>query len=246
MTTMPHQVVMISGGSRGLGAGIARLCWEEGWSVATFSRSPSPFIEEAQQSIGQDRFYWAPVNGRDVAALQRFVTAVDERFGGIDALINNAAIGRFGTFPLMRLAEIDDSIAVNLQSNIVLTRLVAPSLVARGGGAIVNISSVNALRGNSGVAVYSATKAGLDGFTRSIASELGPTKVRVNSLAPGYFESDMVADLNEAQMRRIVRSTPLGRLGTISEIAAAVLFLISPAASFITGHTLVIDGGITC
>jgi 3-oxoacyl-[acyl-carrier protein] reductase len=190
--------------------------------VATFSRSPSPFIEEAQQSIGQDRFYWAPVNGRDVAALQRFVTAVDERFGGIDALINNAAIGRFGTFPLMRLAEIDDSIAVNLQSNIVLTRLVAPSLVARGGGAIVNISSVNALRGNSGVAVYSAT------------------------LAPGYFESDMVADLNEAQMRRIVRSTPLGRLGTISEIAAAVLFLISPAASFITGHTLVIDGGITC
>ena len=172
MTTMPHQVVMISGGSRGLGAGIARLCWEEGWSVATFSRSPSPFIEEAQQSIGQDRFYWAPVNGRDVAALQRFVTAVDERFGGIDALINNAAIGRFGTFPLMRLAEIDDSIAVNLQSNIVLTRLVAPSLVARGGGAIVNISSVNALRGNSGVAVYSATKAGLDGFTRGLAREL--------------------------------------------------------------------------
>jgi 3-oxoacyl-[acyl-carrier protein] reductase len=119
-------------------------------------------------------------------------------------------------------------------------------MVARGGGAIVNISSVNAIRGNAGVAVYSATKAGLDGFTRALARELGPRNIRVNSLAPGYFESDMVSGLTETQLRRIVRGTPLGRLGSVEEIAAAVLFLISPAAQFITGQTLVVDGGITC
>lgn len=243
---MAPRVVIVSGGSRGLGAGIVQQCHEEGWTVATFSRAPSPFIAEMQRDAGDDRFYWAPVDGTDTAALQDFVGAVRQRCGGVDALVNNAAVGRFGAFPLMRLSEIDDSIAVNLRGNIVLSRLVTPLMVARGGGAILSISSVNALRGNAGVAVYSATKAGLDGFTRALARELGPRNIRVNSLAPGYFASDMVAGLGEAQMRRIVRSTPLGRLGTVAEIVAAALFLISPAASFITGQTLTIDGGITC
>jgi 3-oxoacyl-[acyl-carrier protein] reductase len=237
---------MVSGGSRGLGAGIVQLCYEEGWAVATFSRSSSTFIADAQRRDPEQRLFWAPIDSRDVAALRGFVATVSERYGGIDALVNNAAVGRFGAFPLARLSDIDESITINLRSNIVLTRLVTPAMAARGGGAIVNISSVNALRGNAGVAVYSATKAGLDGFTRSLARELGPKNIRVNSLAPGYFESDMVSGLSERQLRRIVRSTPLGRLGTIAEIVTAVLFLISPAASFITGHTLVIDGGITC
>jgi 3-oxoacyl-[acyl-carrier protein] reductase len=237
---------MISGGSRGLGAGIVRRCLEEGWRVATFSRSSSPLIEAMQRETDDDRLFWAPVDGTDLPAVQRFVAGASERFGGVDALVNNAAIGRFGAFPLMRLGDIDDSIAVNLRANIVLTRLVAPMMAARGGGAILNISSVNALRGNAGVAVYSATKAGLDGFTRSLARELGPKNIRVNSLAPGYFDSDMVSGLSEVQLRRIVRSTPLGRLGTVAEVAAAAVFLISPASSFITGHTLAIDGGITC
>jgi 3-oxoacyl-[acyl-carrier protein] reductase len=245
MSEAARRVVLVSGGSRGLGAGIVRQCFEQGWSVATFSRSPSPFIEEASEADGE-RLFWRAVDGRDSAALQTFVAAVGERFGGIDALVNNAGIGRFGAFPLMRLGDIDDSIAANLRSSIVLTRLATPSMVARGAGSIVNISSVNAIRGNAGVAVYSATKAGLDGFTRGLARELGPRNIQVNSLAPGYFGSEMVSGLNEAQLRRIVRATPLGRLGTVEEVAAAVLFLISPAASFITGHTLVIDGGITC
>jgi 3-oxoacyl-[acyl-carrier protein] reductase len=245
MSEAARRVVLVSGGSRGLGAGIVRQCLEQGWSVATFSRSPPPFLEEASEADG-DRLFWRTIDGRDSAALQGFVSAVVERFGGIDALVNNAGIGRFGAFPVMRLGDIEDSIAANLHGSIVLTRLTTPSMVARGAGSIVNISSVNAIRGNAGVAVYSATKAGLDGFTRALARELGPRNIRVNSLAPGYFGSEMVARLNEAQLRRIVHATPLGRLGTVEEVAAAVLFLISPAASFITGHTLVIDGGITC
>jgi 3-oxoacyl-[acyl-carrier protein] reductase len=119
-------------------------------------------------------------------------------------------------------------------------------MLRQGSGCIVNISSVNAIRGHSGVAVYSATKAALDGMTRSLARELGPRKIRVNSVAPGYFDSDMVSDMTEEQKQRIARRTPLGRLARIDEVASAVHFLTSDQASFITGQTLVVDGGITC
>jgi 3-oxoacyl-[acyl-carrier protein] reductase len=242
-----HRVVVISGGSRGLGAGIARKCLDAGDLVATFSRSITPFIDqERQRDCNGDRFYWTALDGRDDNGLKGFVTAVCDRYGAVDALVNNAAVGRFGAFPLMRLREVDELLAVNLRSNMVLARLCTPAMVSRGAGCIVNISSVNAVRGNAGVAAYSATKAALDGFTRALARELGPRNIRVNSLAPGFFASDMVEQLTERQLRTIVRNTPLGRLGTIDEIADAALFLMSPAAAFITGQTLVVDGGITC
>jgi 3-oxoacyl-[acyl-carrier protein] reductase len=244
---MGQQVVLISGGSRGLGASIARRCLDLGHVVATFSRSATPFIGEQQARDPQGaRFQWAPVDGRQDDALGRFVEAVTDRYGGIDVLINNAAVGRFGLFPLMRLGDIDESLEVNLRTNVLLARLCTPSMVARRSGCILNVSSVNALRGNAGVAVYSATKAALDGFTRALARELGPSNIRVNALAPGYFESEMVNGLTERQLQKLVRSTPLGRLGTLDEITEAALFLISPAAAFITGHTLVVDGGVTC
>jgi 3-oxoacyl-[acyl-carrier protein] reductase len=119
-------------------------------------------------------------------------------------------------------------------------------MLRQAAGCIVNISSVNAIRGHDGVSVYSATKAALDGFTRSLARELGPRNIRVNSVAPGYFESEMVSGLEPAQKDRIARRTPLRRLARIEEIAAVVYFLASDQASFITGQTLVVDGGITC
>lgn len=244
---MGQQVVLISGGSRGLGAAIARRCLDMGHMVATFSRSTTPFLEEQRERDPQGvRFHWASVDGRDDEALKRFVGTVAERYGGVDVLVNNAAVGRFGLFPLMRLGDIDETLDVNLRTNVLLARLCALYMVSRMAGCILNISSVNALRGNAGVAVYSATKAALDGFTRALARELGPKNIRVNSLAPGYFDSEMVSSLTERQMQKLVRSTPLRRLGTVEEIAEAALFLISPAAAFITGHTLVVDGGVTC
>jgi 3-oxoacyl-[acyl-carrier protein] reductase len=244
---MDQHVVIISGGSRGLGAAFTRRCLDLGHIVATFSRSLSPFLEEQRLRDPQGaQFHWAAVDGRDEEALRRFVDTVSERYGGVDVLVNNAAVGRFGLFPLMRLVEIDEMLAVNLRANVVLARLCTPAMIARRGGTILNISSVNAVRGNAGVAVYSATKAALDGFTRALARELGPRNIRVNSLAPGYFDSEMVESLTERQLQKLVRSTPLGRLGTMEEIVQAALFLISPAASFITGHTLVVDGGVTC
>jgi 3-oxoacyl-[acyl-carrier protein] reductase len=119
-------------------------------------------------------------------------------------------------------------------------------MIQRRGGCIINISSIAGIRGRTGVVVYSATKAGLDGMTRSLARELGPRGIRVNSVAPGYFESEMVNGLDEAVKARITRRTPLGRLATVDDIAAVVLFMMSPSASFITGQTIVVDGGLTC
>jgi 3-oxoacyl-[acyl-carrier protein] reductase len=244
---MGQQVVLISGGSRGLGAAIARRCLALGHVVATFSRTAGPFVDEARARDGAGaRFHWDAVDARDDAALRRFVETVAERYGTVDVLVNNAAVGRFAPFPLMRLEDIDETLRVNLRTNVLLARLCTPAMAARGSGCILNISSVNAVRGNAGVAVYSATKAALDGFTRALARELGPRNIRVNSLAPGYFESDMVGGLTERQREKLRRSTPLGRLATVDEIADAALFLISAGAAFITGQTLVVDGGVTC
>src|SRR5207244_7066006 len=139
--------------------------------------------------------------------------------------------------------DIHRLVPVNLECAIQLIQAGARVMLERGGGSIINISSVNAVRGHSGVSVYSATKAALDGLTRSLARELGPRGIRVNSVAPGYFDSDMVSDMPEEQKQRIARRTPLGRFASIDEIANAVHFLTSDQASFITGHILVVDGG---
>jgi len=128
----------------------------------------------------------------------------------------------------------------------VLARVCSRFMLRQGSGCIINISSVHAVRGHSGVAVYSATKAALDGLTRSLARELGPRQIRVNSVAPGYFDSGMTLDIPKEEKQRIARRTPLGRLARISEVASAIHFLASDQASFITGQTLVVDGGITC
>lgn len=242
------QAIVVSGGSRGLGAEIVRLCLKRSWSVATFSRSKTPFVEDMLSDAGlSDRFYWQSIDGGDADALKAFAKTAHQEFGRIDGLVNNMGIGQDGLLAMMRQDEVDNCLDVNLRGPIALTQACTRLMLRNASGAsVVNISSVNAVRGHSGVAVYSATKAALDGFARSLARELGPKSIRVNTVAPGYFESDMVADLTDAQRDRIARRTPLGRLARVEEIARAVIFLLSPDASFITGQTLTVDGGITC
>jgi 3-oxoacyl-[acyl-carrier protein] reductase len=240
-------VVIISGGSRGLGQALVTSCLARGYDVATFSRSETPFVQAlSSERFERPRFLWREVDATDPAALKAFVFEAARTFGRIDALINNAGIGLDGLLPTTRTSQIEQAIDLNLKAAIHLTQACSKQMLSQASGSIINISSVNALRGHSGVAVYSATKAALDGLTRSLARELGPKHIRVNSLAPGYFESEMVGHLSPEAKQRIIRRTPLGRLGTTEDMANAVLFLLSPEASFMTGQTLVVDGGITC
>jgi 3-oxoacyl-[acyl-carrier protein] reductase len=241
------RVVVISGGSRGLGQALVETCLDSGYAVATFSRGPTPFIHQRlSHDPHHQTFIWEAVDGSDYASVKAFANNVASRYGHIDVLINNAGMGIDGLFPLMRTSAIEQGLDLNVKGTIFLTRVCSRFMLQQQSGCIVNISSVNAIRGHAGVAVYSATKAALDGLSRSLAKELGPKNIRVNSVAPGYFESDMVGHLTEAQKTRLTRRTPLGRLGTVDDVTGLVLFLISPQASFITGQTIVVDGGLTC
>jgi 3-oxoacyl-[acyl-carrier protein] reductase len=151
-----------------------------------------------------------------------------------------------GLLALSRDADVHRQVSMNLEAAILLTRACLKGMLAQGSGSIVNISSVNALRGHTGVSVYSATKAALIGLTRSLAVELGPGGIRVNCVAPGYFQSEMTSGFSEEQRSRIARRTPLRRLGTVEDIVAAIRFFNSPEAAFITGQLIAVDGGFTC
>jgi 3-oxoacyl-[acyl-carrier protein] reductase len=242
-----RKVALISGGSRGLGAELVTGFLKRRYRVATLSRARTDFIDGMLRARRRRTdFHWDAVDGCDHDALREFVAKVVVQFGRVDVLVNNAGMAMEGVLPMTRVREIVKAIDVNLTAAIVLSQVCSRVMLRQGSGCIVNISSVNAVRGRSGVAVYSATKAALDGLTRSLARELGPRNIRVNSVAPGYFESDMVKDMTEEKKQRIVRRTPLGRLARIEDVANAVQFLASEQASFITGQTIVVDGGITC
>jgi 3-oxoacyl-[acyl-carrier protein] reductase len=242
-------VVVVSGGSRGLGLSLIDTFLENGWRVATFSRTLSDALRDridARGGEGCGTLIWCAADARSEDDIRGVTRLTLERWSRIDALINNAGIGIDGLLAMMRTDDIDQILNVNLRANILLTRACLRAMIRQGAGSIVNISSVNAVRGHSGVSVYSATKAALDGLTRSLARELGSRNIRVNSVAPGYFVSDMVGELSEEATARIRRRTPLGRLAEPKEIAEAVHFLASERSAFVTGQVLVVDGGLTC
>ena len=268
------QVVLVSGGSRGLGQSLVEDLLSRGYTVATFSRTQTPFILQCLERHANDnRFYWEAIDAMDVAGVQAFARAVRPntvamfaetvanprcevldlpavaavaRAAGV-VLINNAAIVVENILTMMQGEDIDNQLAINLESPIYLTQSCLKSMLQRKQGCIINISSVNGLRGNAGISVYSATKGAIDGFTRSLAREMGPAGIRVNSVAPGFFASDGARDLlTAAQISRIVRRTPLGRLGDMQDMLGMIRFLMSKEASFITGQTIAIDGGLSC
>ena len=242
---MKNRVVIVSGGSRGLGRGIIEALIEREYRVATFSRSRGEFIEGMLASR-PEQLYWEQIDASDGERVKAFVKQVYKKFGGIHGLVNNAGINVDQLISMTSDEDIDRLLDINLKSALRLTRDVSRVMMTQKQGSIVTISSIIGQRGFKGAAVYAATKAALDGMTRAAARELGSKSIRVNSVAPGFLETDMTAEIPEAQRAQIIRRTPLGRLGQVSEVAGLVLFLLGDEASFITGQTITADGGLTC
>jgi len=244
---MTQRVVVVTGGSRGLGAGIVESFLDSGDLVATCARSATELTEKwaADPDVGS-RFLFGTADLSSSEDAKTFVSAVIDRWGRVDVLVNNAGVARDGILAMVPDEDVDTVVDLNLKGTIYVTRLVSKRMLARNSGYIVNISSIVGLSGYRGLAVYSATKAALDGFTRALARELGSRGIVVNGIAPGYLRTEMSHGLDEAQLAQIVRRTPAGRLGEPADIARAVQFLTDPANTYLTGQVLVVDGGLTC
>lgn len=236
--------IIISGGSRGLGMSLVTALIGAGYRVSTFSRRPTDFTDSLAD---EGRFWFTTADMAAPDSLTAFVPAAIERFGTPFGLVNCAGVAVDGVLAMMSPDQIDSVLAINLTGTLKLSRLVIRSmLTSTQGGSIVNISSIIGLRGYSGLAAYAATKGGMDAMTRALARELGGRRIRVNSVAPGYLETEMTHGLSDAQKRQIVGRTPLGRLGRPDDVAGPVLFLLDDASQFLTGQVLTVDGGITC
>jgi 3-oxoacyl-[acyl-carrier protein] reductase len=240
------RVVIVTGGSRGLGAGIVRSYLDSGDQVATCARSTTPQVDawSADPDLA-GRFVFVPADLARSADAEAFVKAVVAKWDHIDVLINNAGVARDGILGLFSDDDVDAVVDLNLKGTIYMTRLVSRRMLARGHGSIVNISSIVGRSGYRGLAVYSATKAALDGLTRAMARELGSRGITVNGIAPGYLRTEMSHGLDDEQLAQIIRRTPAGRLGEPDDIARAAQFLTDPRNNYITGHVLVVDGGLT-
>lgn len=239
------KTVLITGGSRGLGQHLVGMFLAEGvYKVATCSRRRTPFIEEMESSAA-DRFFYSQVDISNLAHARKFVAETRARFGGVDILINNAALAIYSVLALLDDRQAGRMIDVNLRGTIAITRACAREMLKKKWGRIIMLTSVSGRTGYRGLSVYAITKAGLDGFTRSLARELGERGITVNSVAPGFLATDMTTGLTAEQREQIARRTPAGRLGRCEDVVPLVKFLCSEEAGFISGQTICVDGGLT-
>ena len=233
--------VLISGGSRGIGRACVEAFSQAGDRVAFLYRNRE---DKAAEVAGQTGAYPIRADISDPEAVRQAVEAAAAHLGGVDILVNNAGAALLGQIQDVTDAQWRNLVDTDLSGAFYLCRAVAPLMVRQHGGAIVNIGSMWGKTGASCEVAYSAAKAGIRGLTMSLAKELGPSGITVNCVEPGLIDTDMNAVLT-AEVRQALREeTPLGRMGTPAEVAAAVLFFASPAAAFITGQVLGVDGGM--
>ena len=240
------KVVLVTGASRGIGRAIAVRLARDGARVACIA-TKAENAEETARLCADASADLSRAHGVDVAdgtAVTALVGEVQKEYGGLDVLVNNAGITRDGLLLRMSDEDFERVVDVNLKGAFLFTRAAARPLM-KSAGRIVNITSVVGLTGNAGQANYAASKAGLVGLTRSVAKELAGRGVCVNAVAPGLIETDMTTALGDQARGELLERVPLGRIGAPEEIAETVAFLVGPAGAYITGQTLVVDGGLS-
>ena len=230
---MENKKVLVTGGNRGIGKGIVEGFLNNGNEVLASCRDVSKFPLE------NDRLTVAELDIADTRSVDNFKNTV-ESFGP-EILVNNAGITKDNIFLRMSDDEWLDVINTNLTGTFRVTKLVAKGMLKQKWGRIINISSISGMMGNPGQANYSASKSGIDGFTRSLAKELGSRNITVNSVAPGFIATDMTDNLTDEELTKKI---PLGRIGNVEDVVSLVLFLSSEDSNYITGQTLVVDGGL--
>jgi len=245
VTDLKGQVALVTGASRGIGQAVALALGRAGATVVGTSTS-----EGGAQGVGA-ALSAAGIAGRgavldvgDAAGIDALVAAVEQEFGAISILVNNAGITRDNLLLRMKDAEWDAVLDTDLKSVFRLCRAVLRGMMKARAGRIISITSVVGASGNPGQANYAAAKAGVAGLTRALAREIGSRGITVNCVAPGFIDTDMTRALPDAQRTALVGQIPLGRLGTVEDVAAAVVFLASPAAGYVTGTTLHVNGGM--
>ena len=243
--TLEGEVALVTGASRGIGKAIAQALARKGATVvgtATTEAGAEAISKYLAEAGAKGR--GMVLNVTDAASIDTVVTATEEAFGGVTVLVNNAGITRDNLLMRMKDEEWNEIIETNLTSLFRVARACIRGMMKARKGRIVNIGSVVGASGNAGQTNYAAAKAGLVGFTKSLAREVGSRGITVNAVAPGFIDTDMTRDLPDAQRNALLGQIPVGRLGKPEEIAAAVTFLVSPGASYITGETLHVNGGM--
>ncbi len=246
MKLLEGKVAIITGATRGIGRGIAETFAKNGANIAftyVSSDEKAKAFENELNALGIKAKGFKS-NAADYAAAESFINAVVEEFGQIDAIVNNAGITRDGL--LMRMSEEnwDDVMNINLKSVFNITKCALRTLLKQRSGSIINMSSVVGIEGNAGQSNYAASKAGIIGFTKSVALELGSRNIRSNAICPGFIETEMTAELDDAVKQGWIDDIPLKRIGTPQDVANACLFLASDLSTYVNGQTLNVCGGM--
>ena len=244
---MMNKNVLVTGATRGLGLAITRRLQIEGYHVIATGRKQTSELKELilNNDNVSGKIIFHPFDLSKLDEIHDFVKLITKENGGFYGLINNAALGYDGVLATMHDSQIAEIINVNILSVILLTKYLCRSMLINGKGRIINISSIIGSTGFNGLSVYGATKSALLGFTKSLSRELGKANITVNSIAPGYMETDMTNLLQGDKLLAIKRRSPMGKLVSVDDVAGSVAFLLSKDATMITGTTITVDGGST-
>ena len=239
-----NKLVIVTGASRGLGLAICRQLLQQGFTVLALARTLSTDLNALTEQYGSDLTF-VSADLSDLDNIQPLCSELIKQHGRPYALINNAAVGYDGVLATMHNSEINALLNLNVQAPILLTKYLLRPMLLNQSGRIINISSIIARTGFNGLSVYAASKAALEGFTKSLSREVGKAGITVNCVAPGYMQTEMTNSLQGDKLESIKRRSPLGRLATPDDAAGAVLYLLSEQAAAITGTTLTVDAGST-